>query len=107
QACSEIKRLGVYGTAIRTSRWPRRKALPFIGPSLKCTDRRHIGFRRSILQILVQKWPKNVLPEIQCRVVVEPQSTERAAVVDLLAVMPRPHDQKNLSLFVSLGLSAL
>src|SRR2546422_6778134 len=44
---------------------------------------------------MIEKWPQNMLTKIQRRVAVKLQSAKRAAVCDLLAVMPWTHNQKH------------
>src|SRR5438034_3853046 len=57
-----------YTTLFRS---PRRQAPPLVCACLKCVHRRNIGFRRTILQILREKWPKNFFSKIQPGVAAE------------------------------------
>jgi hypothetical protein len=57
---------------------------------------RDVGLRRAVLQVLIEERPQDLAPERERRVAVEADRAERAAVVDLLAVVPRAHHQEHL-----------
>ena len=59
------------------------------------------------MKILVQKRTQNLLPEIPSRIAVKLQSTQCAAVRDLLAVIPRPDHQEDLVVAGVLGFDRL
>src|SRR5204863_5871508 len=75
---------------------PGRQAAPGVRPGLKRYDGREVGLWRAVLEVLVKKRPQDLPAEVQPRIAAEFQSAERAAVTDLLAVMPRTHHQKYL-----------
>src|SRR6185369_12122290 len=73
---------------------PGGKPAPRVRSSFERGDLCDIGFRGPVLQILRKKWAEDVLPEVKSSVAPEFQSTERAAIADFLAMMPRSHHQK-------------
>lgn len=79
-----------------TGRRPRREAPPLIRSRLIRGYRCDAGRRRAIFQILVEKRPQNVLPEVVGRIRAEFQGAQRTAVADLLPVVPGAHHQKHL-----------
>src|SRR5438093_1313130 len=75
---------------------PGGQAAPSVRPGLKCYDRRDVRLGRAVLEVLVKKRPQDLPAEVQPCITAEFQSAERAAVTDLLAVMPGAHHQKYL-----------
>src|SRR6185312_14467159 len=75
--------------------WPRVQASPGIGAGFKCRYRWDVGLRSIVFQIARKKWRENVSPEVKCGIAVEFNRAEVAGFVNLLAMMPRSHHQKD------------
>src|SRR6185436_1812376 len=58
--------------------------------------RSDVRLRRAVLEVLREERREDLLPEIERRIAAELDRAERAALVDLLAVMPGTDDEKDL-----------
>src|ERR1700730_3920438 len=56
--------------------------------------RRSIGFRRAVLQVLIEEWLKHIAAELQRRVAVPLQWPQGRTIIVDSAVAPRPHYKK-------------
>src|SRR5437764_264557 len=91
----QIERRRTNSAAARATRWPRRQSLPPIRAGDECVDWRNVRRRRSVLEITRKERPEYLLLEVARRVAVEIECAQGAAVLDLLPVMPRTHDEKD------------
>src|SRR5258708_12022431 len=75
---------------------PRRQPAPGVRSGLKRRDRRDVGFRRSILEVLIEKGTQHVALKGERCIALEVQRAEGAPVIDLLPMMPRTHHEEDL-----------
>ncbi len=86
--CAALRR-----AAGRASQRPAIQPLPLVGAGLVGGDRGEVGLGRAVLEVLREVRAQDVFAEILGGVAAELDRAERAAFVDLLAVMPRAHHQ--------------
>src|SRR6185369_4690526 len=96
QSSIQIERRRLQVAAAFAAFGPRRQAMLGVGSGLERRHRCDIGLRRSIFKILIEKWTKDLFAKRQRRIAIELDSPERAAVANLLTVMPWAKDEKHL-----------
>ena len=101
---AEVERRRSDRAAARAAGRPRGQAPPGVGPGLVGGDRSQVGRGRAVPEVLVEERAQDLLAEVEGGVASESQRAERAAVPDLLAVIPRAHDQEHLVVGRVLGL---
>ena len=89
----QVQRFGGVGTAGLAAHRPAVEAAPLIGAGLERRHRGHVRRRRAVLEILCQERPQHVLAEPARGVAAEAQIPQAAALIDGLAVIPRPQHQ--------------
>src|SRR6266581_3172576 len=91
----EIERRWPDAAAAGTAGGPGGQSPPGVGAGFKGGDGRYIRFGCTVFEILREERSKDLPAEVESRVAVEFQGAEGAAIADLLAVMPRAHDQED------------
>src|ERR1017187_6288281 len=105
------ERGALMNAAPRKSRLRRSSARlcgsPLIGAGLECRHCGDIRRGRPVLEILRQERPQHVLAEPARSVATEAQIPQAAALIDRLAVVPRPQNQLDHAAVHVLGLDCL
>ena len=90
-----MKRGWTDAAAAGTAGGPGGQTPPRVGAGFKGGDGREIGFGCTVFEILREERSEDLPAEVDSGVAVEFQGAEGAAIADLLAVMPRAHDQED------------
>src|SRR5262245_62891335 len=75
---------------------PRRQSLPLVRSGLERRHRRDVHLWRVVFQKVVEEGAQDLLAKIERGVAAEFQRAERTAVLNLLAVTPRPQHEEDL-----------
>src|ERR1700722_773236 len=75
-------------TSALAAEWPALKPAPLIDASLECRDRRDVGWRGTVFQILREKGTQDLLAKILGGIAAESNHAQGAAFLDFLTVIP-------------------